>query len=533
MQKENNKTYDILLKNLRIVDGTGMPSFFGDIGIKGDTIVDVGKCSPGLADSVFDCLGLIAAPGFIDIHNHSDSSIFKEPYARNYTSQGVTTLVVGNCGISFAPVSRNNMTFAEKSLLEALGDDNQNISFKQYIEALDRKDIAVNIAALVGHGNIRGSVMGMEDKKPTPDELEAMRNAVKESMESGAFGMSTGLIYDPGIFTETEEIIELAKIVGEYGGVYASHMRNESDLMIDSVMEAITIGRKTGARVQISHHKASGKRNWGLVKTTLELMKQYRKQGVEVTCDVYPCTFSSTDLYSLFPSWIREKGKAYFVKQLRLKETKERLRQELIRPGKEWENIILDAGFSELIIADSEAAREYAGKSIKQIADTLNMDPYDVIFDIVAKDPAISVLAGGMSEEDMKYVMSHELSMIGSDGLVMKLYEGLPHPRSYRAFTKTLASYVRDEELLSLEKAVQKMSYYSAWKLGIKDRGLIKPGFKADVSIFDLWDVNFGSDFHDPHHYSKGMIHVLVNGKFTIQQGQFTDETSGCALRRG
>lgn len=523
-------TYDILLKNLKIVDGTGAPAFYGSIGIKGDTIAAIGEIT-GTADLELDLSGLAAAPGFIDMHNHSDKSIFDEPMARNYTSQGVTTLVVGNCGVSAAPFSQKNKKYLES--MELTADDHDWTTFGKYLDDLDKQEKAVNIAALVGHGNVRGAVLGMEARKPAPKELEKMKALVREAMADGAFGMSSGLIYDPGVFADADELTELSKVVAEYGGVYSTHIRNESDLLVESVIEAINIGRRSGARVQVSHHKASGKRNWGLVRNTLELMEYYRRFGLEITCDVYPCTSCSTDLYSFFPNWSRQGGKEEFLSIIKDDEIRKKIKMQLARPSEDWENILLDAGFDELIIASSKKLKEFEGKTAREIARELKMDPYDAIFYLVENDPEISVIAGGMSEEDVKYIIKHPLSMIGSDGYVKKPGEGVPHPRNYRAFTKVLEKYVREEGILSLEQAVHKMAYCAAWKLGLQDRGLIKQGFKADISIFDFWNVKYESEFGDPHHYSKGMTHVIINGRFAIRDEKFTGEFSGKALRKG
>jgi N-acyl-D-amino-acid deacylase len=525
-----SKIYDVLLKNLKIVDGTCAPAFYGNIGIKGDTIIDVGK-TDGQAVTEIDCEGLVAAPGFIDIHNHSDEVVFLEPNARNYTTQGVTTLVVGNCGVSGAPVSEKN----KKDLAEVEKYSEININwptFKDYIRDLETTKKAVNIAALVGHGNIRGFVMGVEDREPTTGEMEKMKALAREAMESGAYGMSSGLIYDPGVFAKKPELIELAKVIARYDGIYATHIRNESDLLVDAVMEAIEVAKNSGVRLELSHHKASGKRNWGLVRTTLDLMQYYRRLGLEITCDVYPCTYCSTDLYSFFPNWTRQGGKKAFLSLIKNEENRNKIKHQLTRPSRDWENILLDCGFDELIIASSKKLKNYEGKNAAAIANELNMNPYDALFYIIENDPDIMVIAGGMCEEDVKYVLKHPLSMVGSDGYITRLGEGTVHPRSYRAFTKVLSKYVNKENELSLEYAVAKMSHYPALKLGIGDRGLLKRGFKADIAVFDMWQVDYVSEFNDPHHYSKGMVHVMVNGEFAIRDEHFTQNLPGMVLKR-
>lgn len=523
-------TYDILLKNLKIIDGTGAPAFVGDIGIKNDRIADVGQIY-GKAKVELQCNGLIASPGFIDMHNHSDFSVLQEPYAKNYISQGVTTLLLGNCGISGAPISNKN-----RSVIKVLKDiDNMDLqweSFGEYIEVLEESKKSINLAALIGQGNVRGAVLGLEKVKAAPEDLDKMRQIVREAMESGAFGLSTGLIYDPGLFTDTEELIALTEVVGAYHGVYATHLRNEGDLLVDAVLEAIRIGQKTGARVHISHHKASGRKNWGLVNTTLELMNYYRRLGVEVTFDLYPCIFSATDLYSFFPSWIREKGKKTFSKLIKEEDVQERLRNELSRPGDDWENVIFDIGFDEIIINSSNVLQQYIGKSINDIAQEFNNDPYEALFHILGIDPNIAVLAGGIHEEDVKTLLKHKLAMVASDGSIVNFGEGMPHPRNYRAFTRVLTKYVKEEEIISLEEAINKMSYLPAWKLGLQDRGLIKSGFKADINVFDFWNLKCESDFSSPHGYSKGMEYVLVNGEFVIYEKEFTKALPGEVLKK-
>ena len=522
------KEMEVVLRNATVTDGTGAPSFRGDVGIRGDTIVAVGPRLEGRAELEVDCQGLVVAPGFIDIHNHSDLSIFESPVARNYVTQGVTTILVGNCGSSAAPRSEG-----ADSIPEADGYSAEWTSFEQYLEALDGLNKALNVASLVGHGSIRAAVLGWDDVSPTPQELQAMNDLVEEAMKAGAFGLSTGLIYAPGVYAHPSEVEELARTAGSYGGIYAPHLRNESDLMVEAVMEALEVGRQSGLRVQISHHKASGHRNWGLVKTTLAIMEQARNTGVEVTCDVYPCAASSTDLYSLFPPWARQGGRQALARRLHDDEICRAVKRELARPSLEWENILFDAGYDEVLIARSEVFPNLQGKTLREAAAELEVDPAEAALELHRRDPEVGVVAGGMSEEDVRYILAHRLSLLCSDGRVIGLGQGCPHPRSYRAFTRALATYVRDEKVLGLEEAVSKASGLPAWKLGLWDRGQVRPGFKADLAVFDLWELGYDSDFGDPHHYSRGMVHVLVNGEFALREGEQTDCMPGRALRRG
>jgi len=525
--------FDVLIKNATVVDGSGSPSFKGDIGIKDGKIAKVGKIEER-GEVEIDATNLIATPGFIDIHNHSDITILANPIAPNYITQGVTTLVTGNCGLSAAPLSKDSKELINLIIPPQFKEKirmNWN-SFEEYLREIEKAKPAVNIAPLVGHNTIRGYVLGLGDNELTSNELNEMKEIVREAMEAGAFGMSTGLIYDPGVFAKTEEIIELTKVVSEYGGIYASHIRNESDFLIEATLEAIKIGKESGARVEISHHKASGDRNWRLVKTTLNLMEYYRRFGVEVTCDVYPYTYASTGLLYLFPPWIRDKGPEEFLRLIQKFEVRKKLKIELSRPSTTWENILLDAGFEETVIAHSEKFKGYEGKSLMEISQSLQKDPHTVMFDLIAEDPYISVIVGGMSEEDVEFVLSHRLSMIGSDGLVQEFGVGYPHPRSYGTFPRVIAKYVRKKKLLPLETAIKKMTYIPAWKLGLQDRGLIREGFAADIVLFDFWTIKDTSTFMNPHSYPEGIKYVIINGEIALENGKFTKNKPGRVLRR-
>lgn len=525
--------FDVLIKNATIVDGSGSPSFKGDIGIKDGKIAKVGKVKER-GEVEIDATNLIATPGFIDIHNHSDITILANPLAPNYITQGVTTLVVGNCGISVAPLSKDSKELIDLILPPQFKEKIKInwSSFEKYLKEVEKSKLAVNIAPLLGHNTIRSYVLGLGDNKVTSNELNEMKEIVREAMEAGAFGLSTGLIYDPGVFAKSDEIIELAKVVSEYGGVYASHIRNESDLLIEATLEAIRVGKESGARVEISHHKASGNRNWGLVKTTLSLMEYYRRFGVEVTCDVYPYTYAFTGLLYLFPPWARDKGSEEFLELIQKPEIRKRLKIEFSRPSTTWENILLDAGFEGTIIAHSEKFKEYEGKSLMEISQLLQKDPYTVMFDLIMEDPHISVIVGGMSEEDVEFVISHRLSMIGSDGLIQEFGVGHPHPRSYGTFPRVIAEYVKKRRILPLETAIKKMTYMPAWKLGLQDRGLIKEGFAADVVLFDFWTIKDTSTFMNPHSYSEGIKYVIVNGELVIDKSAFTKNRPGIVLKR-
>ncbi|MGQ9744117.1 MAG: N-acyl-D-amino-acid deacylase family protein, partial [Candidatus Bathycorpusculaceae bacterium] len=445
--------YSIIMKGGVIVDGTGAPSFKGDIGIEGETIAKIGDLSGAQAEKILDCNGLVVTPGFIDIHNHSDIDILAVPTADNYIMQGVTTIVVGNCGGTCAPVSEKNRDVLIKSLPSyAKGLKIDWKTFGEYFQRVECAAPAINFIALAGHGTIRSAVLGLERREPTHQELEEMKSHVQEAMEAGCFGLSTGLIYDPGVFSKTEEIISLAKIAAKYGGLYSSHIRNESDLLLDAINEAITIGENAKLPVEISHIKASAQRNWGLVKTALELITHGRHKGVEVTCDVYPYTAWMTDMLALLPPWVREGGLENVISRIRDNTTRKKIIDDLKRASLEWENTLYDVGFDFITLALAEEYKRFEGKTISQIAKELEKNPYDAVLEMIEKDGySASIVGGGMSEDDVECALKHSLSMVSSDGSITKFGEGKPHPRFYGTFPRVISRYVKEKRIISLE----------------------------------------------------------------------------------
>jgi len=529
---------DLVIKNGIIVDGTGNPWFRNDIAIKDGKIVKIGKVKEK-GEVEIDATGLVVSPGFIDMHNHSDMTILPYPNAESYIMQGVTTAIVGNCGLSMAPINPDKVDLLKRYLGTFLTKDFEYgwdwKTLGEFCKKVEKQGTTINLAPLVGHGTVRIAVKGFDSSEPSKDELEEMKALIAQAMEEGAFGMSTGLIYPPGSYATTEEIIELAKVVGEYGGIYTTHMRNEGKYLIEAVEEAIRIGKEAGVPVEISHHKASGKPNWGKVCATLRLMERARKIGVEVNCDVYPYTAGSTTITALLPTWALEGGVEKMLERLKDKETREKIKTEIEEDKMKGENFLKAAGWCGVLISQC-SIEKYEGKTLEEILKEKGQfdNPYDGFFDWLLEingDAAMVVFL--MDEEDVKTVLSHPLSMVISDSWVTApTAGGKPHPRTYGTFPRVLGKYVREEKLLSLEEAIRKMTSLPAAKLRLQGRGLIKEGFWADFVIFDSNKIKDKATYQNPHQYPEGIKYVIVNGQIAVENGKLTGKRPGKVIKK-
>lgn len=526
--------FDLVVRGGMVLDGTGTPARAVDIGLMGDSIVAIDSIDPAQGRKVLDATGLHVAPGFIDIHSHSDDSIFRYPTADSRVLQGVTTEITGNCGYSAAPIageagSRRREYLAEEYGIEATWDD-----VASYFEALADCRISVNQALLLGQGVLRENIVGEDDRPATAEERAAMLRAVEEGMDQGAFGLSTGLEYAPGIFTPTEEIVSMARVAARRDGLYASHIRNEEAGVLGAVEEAIEIGRATGARVQVSHMKVAGKPNWQLQDNTLGLIEAARAAGVAVLADAYPYGAYSTGLTILLPAWARDGGNEALLGRLREPAERQRLRELLP------DRFVLDPGGPDLIVISSlrsAANRRFVGKSLTEIAATWRTDPADAMLRLLDEEEAeVGYVGHGMSAENVERVLSHPLVMIGSDGASMAP-EGpaaarQPHPRSYGTFPRVLGHFVRERGLFDLATAVRKMTSMPAEQVGLADRGRIAQGMKADLVLFDASTVADEATYDDPHRYPTGIRHVLVNGEPVVAAGEHTGARPGRILRK-
>lgn len=497
--------YDLLITNARVVDGSGNPWFRADVAIKDGRILRIGRVSPEAAARTIDAHGQIVAPGFIDVHTHVES-IYNLPAAENFVRMGVTTLVTGNCGGSVTNVA-------------------------EFLGRIKEKPLTVNLATLIAHGSVRRQVMGLGDRAPTADELKQMESLVEQGMKDGAVGLSTGLIYVPGTYAETDEIVSLARVAARYGGLYATHMRSEGDKVADAIRESIQIGELAGLPVEISHFKISNKKLWGQSPMTLGLVREARARGLQVTVDQYAYTASSTSLDARLPAWFRAGGFEEAKKRLADKATRERVISDT-------RELLQKSGFKDYafaVVASYGPDKSFNGKSIAEITKKVKgkSDVNSQIEQMLEMYEAggAGMIYHGMDEDDVKRIMQEPFTMIASDSGVRQADESMPHPRGYGNNARVLGRYVRELKLIALEDAVRKMTSLPAQTFGFRDRGLIREGFAADLVIFDENTISDRATFDKPHQFPTGISYVIVNGATVIENEQLMASRPGVALR--
>ncbi len=526
--------FDLVIRNGTILDGTGGPMWQGDLGIVGDVIAAIGSIDPARGSRVLDASGLHVSPGFIDIHSHSDGSIFAYPTADSRSRQGITTEVTGQCGFSAAPLEGVDADIRRTDLEEETGAPVEWTSVASYFDTLEQIGISVNQAFLLGHGSMRRNVSGLENRLLTESEMASVVRSIEEGMDEGAFGLSTGLEYTPGTFTPTEEIITLARVIARRGGFYASHIRNEESGLLSAIHEAIQIGREARLPVQISHLKAAGGPNWSKQRAALDLIESARRDGVDVMADAYPYTAYSTSLTIFLPPWALEGGWDSLAGRLNDPDDRERIRNEVIT------SVAGDPGEFSLIVISStktEGNRHFVGKSVAEVGEAWGMEPGDAALRLLVEEKGtVSMIGHGMSPENVEMVLSHPLVMVGTDGRSIaptgKAAETRPHPRYYGACPRVLAHYCREREIFDLPTAVRKMTAMPADRAGITDRGRIARGKKADLVVFGADTVKDEATFDDPHQYASGINYVVVNGEIVVENGQHTGARPGRVLRK-
>jgi N-acyl-D-amino-acid deacylase len=497
-------SYDLVITNARVVDGAGNPWFRADVAIKDGRIARIGRIDQLQASKTIDARGQIVAPGFIDVHTHVES-IYNLPAAENFIRMGVTSLVTGNCGSSATDVA-------------------------EFFGRMKQTPLAVNLATLIAHGSVRRRIVGLHDRAPTAEELQKMEALVEQGMKDGAVGLSTGLIYVPGTYAKTDEIVALARVAARYGGLYATHMRNEGDKIADAIKESIQIGEQAGLPVEISHFKISNKKLWGQTPMTIGLVRAARTRGLMVTVDQYAYTASSTSLDSRLPSWLRAGGLEEAKKRLTDKATRQRvvddMKESLKRSGFK--------DYSYAMVASYQPDKSFNGKSIKEITKQVRgkNDVKNQIEQILAMYEAggAGMVYHGMSEDDVRRILSEPFTMIASDSGVRQVDESVPHPRGYGNNARVLGRYVRELGLISLEDAVRKMTSLPAQTFGFRDRGMVREGFAADLVVFDEKTIGDLATFDKPHQYPVGVAYVIVNGEVVFGDGM-TGARPGVALR--
>jgi N-acyl-D-amino-acid deacylase len=527
----------LLLRGGQLVDGTGAPPRIADVAVRDGAITDVG---PGLAApsgaAVVDATGLVIAPGFIDLHTHCDFTLPQYPRADSMVRQGVTTIVTGNCGSTPYPVDPERAGLLRESTAH-LGSSLQwnwgNAA--EYADVLDRLPLSLNVVMLVGHTSIRIAAMGFERRPPTDRELVAMRRLVAEAMEHGCAGLSSGLIYSPGSYAETDELTALATVAAQHGGFYATHMRNEGPALLAAVEEALTVASQSGAGLQLSHHKVLGRSNWGLTERSLARVAEAQDAGMDVLLDQYPYTATSTTLTALLPTWMLEGGVAAMRDRLRDEQIRAAARAEVLngpsdgRPKRDFEP-------ETVTIASVSGGRrpDLGGRSIADLARIDGREPVDVFLDLLCDEGGgVEVVIAAIGEEDIRRVMRNPFVAVASDGWTLSpAAGGTPHPRSYGTFARVLGHYSRDERVIPLEEAVRKMTSLPAQRLGMTDRGSVRPGARADLVVFDPSTVIDRATYEQPHQFCAGVHDVFVDGTAVIREGADTGAVTGTVLRR-
>jgi N-acyl-D-amino-acid deacylase len=498
--------FDVLIRNARVIDGAGNPWFRADVGVKDGRIAALGNLASASTTRLIDARQRILAPGFIDVHTHVEATVEKVPRGDNYLLDGVTTIVTGNCGGS-------------------------RVNLAQWFAQLERLPLGLNLASLIGHNSVRSEVMGTANRPATPEEIQKMQALVDQAMRDGAVGFSTGLIYIPGTYSDTAEVVALAQAAARHGGVYASHMRDEGERIRQAIDEAVHVGRQTGMPVQISHFKIDNRKLWGASVHSLAQLEQYRREGIDVVVDQYPYDHSSTNLGITLPSWALADGRDAILERLRSPATRARIKKEMLA-------LLAEKGHSDYsyaTVASFDVDRSLEGKTISAINRARRRKPTpadeaETILDILEKGmPGMVYHSMGM--DDVDRILRYPHTAIASDGGIREFGVGMPHPRSYGTNARVLAEFVRKRNVITLEDAIRRMTSLPARTFGFRDRGLVREGLAADLVVFDPARVQDKATYQQPHQYTEGFDWVLVNGVIMVDNGELTQARGGRILR--
>jgi len=501
------QSFDLVIKNGKIIDGSGNSWYYGDVGVSQGKITFVGKKENYDSKRIVDAKGLIVAPGFIDVHAHVEGGEVTTPTADNFIHDGVTSVVTGNCGGS-------------------------NLEVGQYFNRIDSVKTSINIATLIGHNTVRRAVLGDVYRQPTAEELNRMEMLVETAMKEGAVGLSTGLIYVPGTYAKTSEVVALAKVASKLNGVYASHIRDEGDQVHEAVSEAISIGREANIPVEISHFKVTYKPNWGRSTETIGLVEAARSEGLDVTVDQYPYVASSTTLDTTLPTWAFSGGRDSLKLRLNHPATRAKIKQEMLDGLKDRKL----KNFSYAQVARYAPDTTYNGKNISEInklkgRKATAKEEAETILEMIAAINRTQMVYFSMDEKDLTRILQYPFNMIASDAGIVKYGAGMPHPRAYGTNARVLGRYVRDQKVIRLEEAIRRMTSLPAQKFNLRDRGLLRVGLAADIVVFDENSVGDAATFTNPHSYSNGFSYVVVNGEVVVENGKHTGVRSGHALK--
>jgi N-acyl-D-aspartate/D-glutamate deacylase len=527
--------FDILIKGAKVVDGTGELAWYGDVAIKNGRFVSIDPRIEGVAKHEIMANGLTLAPGFIDLHTHSDVILLTEPQTDIKLRQGVTLDVIGNCGVSLAPLNQRSseavieytrgLTFPDAPPADWL-------TFDEFGNRLERPGLAMDTASMIGHGSLRAAVIGLHDTAPTSAQMSEMKNMLAQAMDEGALGFSTGLVLIPGCYADTNELIELSSVVAEKDGIHVSHVRNEAQYVLSAVDELIQISRNSKVPVHVSHMKVSGMKNWPLADRLVEMLESARAEGVDITCDVYPYQALCMSMLALLPPWVREGGIPEIIPRLKDPVERDRIISQLKEGLPGWENIYENSGWDKITVAMVQSAEQKSmeGKTVAQLADEKSQDPFKFALDLLAtENGAVRMFAETMSEENLIRFLSLPFTMIGSDG---NPTGSKPHPRVYGTFPRVLRRYVRELGSLTLEEAIKKMTWLPAQRLGLRDLGAIKTGFRANAVLFDSETFADRATYENPRQFPQGLAAVIVNGEMVIDGSDYTGARPGEFIRK-
>jgi N-acyl-D-aspartate/D-glutamate deacylase len=527
--------YDAIIRHGTVYDGTGAAGVVQDVAINGDKIAARGDLSSAKGKQEIDASGLAVAPGFIDMLNHSETSLIADGRSQGMIRQGVTLSVFGES--SMGPLSES----MKKDQKERQGDITFDVvwtTLGEYLDFLVKQGVSTNVASFVSAAIVRVNELGYENRAPTPEELERMRGHVRKAMDEGAMGLTSALIYAPGTFARTDEIVELAKVASASGGMYISHMRSEGDRLLEAIDEVLTIAREAKIRAEIYHLKAAGTSNWPKMADAIAKIEAARKEGLEITADMYTYSAGSTGLDAAMPTWVQAGGYQAWAAKLQDRQIRARVAKEMMQPGTDWENVLLAAGPEGTLLVGfkNEALREYTGKTLAEVAKIRNKSPQETAMDLVVEDGSrVLVVYFLMSEDNIKRQIALPWVSFGSDASSMAT-EGVfvktsTHPRAYGNFARLLGKYVRDEKVIPMEEAIRKLTSLPADTLHVKDRGRLQPGLFADVVVFDPKTIADRATYEKPHQYAVGMRHVFVNGTQVLRDGEHTGAKPGRVVR--